>query len=99
MIEADGSRAVTSVLTRLFWAICAARFITPWLERVGSDVEIPGIPTRGGELPFEKDLVSGLSFGEQLIGMVREGIRAHTDGYFDPELLVGMLYAHVYART
>ena len=30
--------------------------------------------------------------------MVQEGIKAHTVGYFDPELLVGSFYTHVYAR-
>ena len=91
LIKADCFREAISVLSRLFWGICAARGITPWLERVGSNVNISDIPTRGDEFPFLTDLVSDLSFGEQLLEMAKEGIRDQTDGYFDPELLVGML--------
>ena len=86
MIKAACFRTVISVLTRLYWDICAVRGITPWLERVDSDVNISDIPTRGDEWPFKTDSVADLSLGGQLLEMVREGIRAQTDGYFGPEL-------------
>ena len=98
-IKADCFRTVIAVLTRLFWAICSARCITPWLGRVDSPVNISDIPTRGAELPFETDSVSGLSFEKELLEMAKEVIKAQSGGYFDPELLVGRLYSHVYART
>ena len=99
LIKADCFWDFTAVLTRIFRAICAARCITPWLERVGSDVNISGIPARGDELPFGAGSVADLSSGAQLLEMAMEGIRGQTDGYFGPELLVGMLYSHFYART
>ena len=99
LIKADCFRTVIAVSTRLFWAICSVRGMTPWLERVGSPVNISDIPARGAESPFETDSVSDLSFEKELLEMAKEGIKAQSGGYFDPELLVGRLYSHVYART
>ena len=99
LIKADCCRVVISGLTRLFWDICAVWGITHRLERVGIDVNISDIPTRGDEFPFGTDLISDFQFGEQLLKMVSGGIKALTGGYFDPELLVGRLYRHVYARA
>ena len=73
--------------------------ITPLLGRVDSNVNISDIPTRGANLPFETDQVPDLSFEEQLSVLAKEGIKAQTDGYFDPELLIGRLYSNVYARA
>ena len=99
LLKASCFRAVISVLTRLLWAICAARGITPRLGRVGSDVNISDIPTMGADLPSEEDQVSDLPTEEQLSVLAKGGVKAQTGGYFDPELLIGGLYSNVYART
>ena len=53
--KVDCFRTAISVLARLFWAACAIRGITPWVELADSNVNISDIPTRGAALPFSSD--------------------------------------------
>ena len=92
LINSDFCREVIADLARLFLAICAARCIAPWLERVGGDVNISDIHTRGADLPFGTELVSDFPCGSQLLKMATCGIMAHAKGYFDPEVLVGIFH-------
>ena len=79
ILKADCFRAAISVMTRLFWAVCAVGII-PWIERVGIPVNISDIPTRGAELPFSTDMAPDLPYGKQLLILANGGIRAQTDG-------------------
>ena len=47
-----------AVLARLFWAICAARRITPWLERASPDNNISDLPTRNTPIPYRVKSIS-----------------------------------------
>ena len=95
-----GSRiAAIAVLDGLFWAICAIRRITPWLERAPKDGNIADLPTRKVELPYRIRSISDFSYGAQLLQMVRIGLPRQTlRGFFDPYELVGRLYRNIYGR-
>ena len=68
------------------------RGITPWFERVDSDLNISDLPTRDVELPVNCESTGCFLFGETLLEMVKEGFSAQLNGFFDPEELVGRLY-------
>ena len=64
-----------------------------------SPVNISEIPARGAAFPSPTDFAADYSLGKQLLILAKEGVEDQTDGFFDPELLIGSLYPHVYART
>ena len=51
LVKADSGRDVIAVLARIYWALCAVRGITPWLERVPSNRNITDNPTRNETAP------------------------------------------------
>ena len=92
LVRSDSATLIISVLSRIFWAICAIRGIIPWLERVDSDFNISDLPTRNEELPINCDSTGQFSIEEILLQMVLEGFTSQLNGFFDPEELVGRIY-------
>ena len=99
LVRSDSKTVIISVISRIFWAICAVRGITPWFERVDSDLNISDLPTRNVELPVNCESTDVFTFEETLLLMAKEGFSAQLNGFFDPEELIGRLYTpHVRFR-
>ena len=96
-----GSRiAAIAVLARLFWAICAIRRITPWLERAPTGENIADLPTRTVELPYHIGSISDFPFEKQLLQMDRVGLaKKNLNGFSDHYELVGVLYPNIFGRN
>ena len=99
LVKADSGRDVIAVLARIYWALCALRGITPWVERVPSDRNITDNPTRNEGVPFIIDEIADFSFEMELFRMVTTGLSDFRAGTFDPTALVGRLYPPIHGRT
>ena len=77
-----------AIPSRIFWAIVAYRNITPWLERVDSDMSISDFPTRLAELPYA--VISDMDFraGKILLDITKQAFRENRWGFLGPTDLI-----------
>ena len=92
LIKGDSDTVIISVLSRLFWAICGRRGITPWIEWVPSPVNIADLPTRNTKLPFKCKSTAEFSYQSELFLMVSAALEENASGFLDPDVLIGRFY-------
>ena len=92
LVRADSKALVISISARIFWAICIKRSITPWLERVPGKINISDFPTRFADPPYKLRSFKEFTFKDNLLRMIRIGLRAGENGFFGSADLVGSFY-------
>ena len=92
LVRAGPKALAVSISARIFWAICTKRPITPWFERVPGKINITDFPTRFVDPPYRLRSFKEFTFKDNLLRMIRIGLRAGGNGFFDHAGLVGSFY-------
>lgn len=81
LVRSGSKTVIIAAISRIFRAICAAREITPWFERVDSDLNISDLPARDFDSPVNCECADVFSFGETLLLMAKEGFSSQLNGF------------------